>query len=186
MEQLNTNPYLPAINIPQQLETQRLSFKDYLNENSSMLHQCDDSEVMFHVSFLSISHAIEKAMLFLHWKPSFDNFADFFNDGEGLILAYQSKWLTNNGYERWQEDCLKIAESSCPTITGKRRINEAIKVYMDKHFLMDIILSELKQIQNLTPQELKFIFEKGIPFLKEFILLSELEPIELTLLGKYQ
>jgi len=69
-----------------------------------------------------------------------------------------------------------------PTISGRRRINEAIKLYMDQHFLMDIVLSELRQIIVFSTQERHFIIEEGIPFLKKTIRLLDLNPIQLSLI----
>jgi len=179
MEKLNTAR--TVIDLPNKPEIDLVSFKDYLDKNSFLLQQCEDEDVMFHISFLTISHAIEKAMLFLRWEPDFNRFEKIFEDCDSLIFSYQSEWLTKNGYNDWQEECLKIADDLSPTITGRKRINKAVKIYMDNNFLMDIILSELRQILALSEQERLFIIQEGIPFLKRTIRLSNLNPIELSL-----
>ena len=180
MEKLNSAPII--VELPTENKAELISFKEYFNNNAYLIRQCEDEDVMFHVSFLTISQAIEKAMLFLHWKPNFDSFTEFFEDCDGLILSYQSAWLTQHAHKDWQEDSYKIAESLPPTISGRRRINEAIKLYMDQHFLMDIVLSELRQIIVFSTQERHFIIEEGIPFLKKTIRLLDLNPIQLSLI----
>jgi len=178
MEQLNTSH--PSIT---PIETDNLvSFDHYWSENSSLLHQCDDPDVMFHVSFLTISHAIEKAMLYLRWQPSFDRFEDFFESCEQLIFSYQSEWLDRAGADNWKQESLKIADNLSPSFKGRRKINEAVKCYMDENFLMDTVLSELRRVASLSKQERLYIVQEGIPFLKKTIRLSVLDPVELTLL----
>ncbi|NOQ94365.1 MAG: hypothetical protein GQ547_07005 [Methylophaga sp.] len=172
----------PIIEIPIKPEIELVRFEDYLNKNSFLIHQCEDSDVLFHVSFLTASHAIEKAMLFLRQKPNFDSFKDFFTDCNNLIFSYQSMWLNKNANENWREESLKIAENLSPTFVGRNRVNEAINIYMDKYFLFDTISSELRRILKLSTQERKLIIQNGIPFLKRTIRLAELEPIEMPLL----
>jgi len=177
MEQLNT-PH-PISSRPSE-SVIPLSFDDYFDENSYLIRQCHDQDVMFHVTFLTMSHAIEKAMLFLQRKPNFDSVADCFKECDALIFSYQSEWLSQNGDKNWKEESLKIADNLCPTIKGRRRINEAVKIYMDKYFLMDIVLSELRQILSLTHQERSFIIHEGIPFLRDNIRLADLEPTDFS------
>jgi len=180
MEKLNSAATLVELSTHTKIKL--ISFKEYFRKNEYLIRQCEDKDIMFHVSFLTISQAMEKAMLFLHWKPNFNSFAEFFEDCEGLIISYQSAWLTQYANKGWQEDSYKIAESLPPTITGRRRINEAIRIYMDQHFVMDIVLSELRQIIAFSTQDRHFIIEEGIPFLRKNIQLVALNPIQLSLI----
>jgi len=65
MEKLNSAPII--VELPTENKAELISFKEYFNNNAYLIRQCEDEDVMFHVSFLTISQAIEKAMLFLHW-----------------------------------------------------------------------------------------------------------------------